>query len=203
MKNWTIFSLLFLLVLWDIGQAKGADVDIRTIEFDIYKTFDVINSRTGRKSRIRPSRNRKVKIVGKNKWAYEIKLTDANGNPEGATYLVAQKWARRALNIQAALHAARLKQVVDQSTQPPQADCKSCGIDEDSVPTPTSRDSVVTSEDLIEPDEKDVPVVTDNRNWKPGCEVLAKGNDLKSADSDQLFKCVRSIQKIHCRRSSQ
>lgn len=186
----TLLILLFLSS--SFGSLAAQEIDIRTIEFDVYKTFDVVHSKTGRKSRIKESQGRKVKIVGKNKWAYVIRVVDKNGNISGDSYMVAHKWARRALNIQAALHAAKLKQVIEESTKPPEMDenCQTCGIVEE---TPSVEK--VTQEDLVEPDEKDVPVVTESYNWKPGCEVLAKGQGLKSADSEQLFKCIRSIQK--------
>lgn len=187
-------ALIFVLLLFTaLGSATAQEVDIHSIEFDVYKTFDVINARTGRQSRIKESQGRRVKIVKKNKWAYVIKVIEKDGSVSKDSYMVAHKWARRALNIQAALHAARLKKVIDESTEPPkmEEDCQTCGLE---IEVKTAGEKV-KEEDLVEPDEKDVPVITDNYNWKPGCEVLAKGQGLKSADSEQLFKCIRSIQK--------
>lgn len=106
---------------------------------------------------------------------------------------MAHKWARRALNIQAALHAARIQKEIESSVQPPMPDCKSCGVDVDSNPEPVKAEPV-SQEDLVAPEEKDVPVVTDNTRWKPGCEVLANEQALKDENSRELFQCIRSIQ---------
>lgn len=192
MKNCLL--LLFLITIPFVLHAHSNSVDISSIEFDIYKSFDVINAKTGKQSRITPKQNNKIKIVGKNKWAYVIKTVDPYGNLSKSSYLVAHKWARRALNIQAALHAARLQKEIEQSTLPPTPDCKSCGVDTDSNPEPAVAAEPVTDDDLISPDEKNVPVVTDNTKWKPGCEVLADESKIKSQDSKQLFQCIRSIQ---------
>lgn len=191
MKNCRL--IIFLIILPLVVYAHSSDVDISSIEFDIYKTFDVINAKTGKQSRITPKQNKKIKIVGKNKWAYVIKVVDSQGNLSAGSYLVAHKWARRALNIQAALHAARLQKEIENSTLPPEPDCKSCGIDVDSNPQQVKAEPVV-QEDLVDPEEKDVPVVTDGTKWKPGCEVLADEKKLKEQDAKTLFQCIRSIQ---------
>lgn len=183
--------VLFLVILSPAWAHN--DVDIKSIEFDVYKSFDVMNARTGRTSKITPRQNKKVKIVGKNKWAYIIRVVDESGNVAGPSYLVAHKWAKRALNIQAALHAARIQKVVETATLPPEPDCKNCGIDVDSTPEQTAEP--VTAEDLQEPEDQNEPVVTDNRNWKPGCEVLARGSELSRSDAESLNRCVRSIQR--------
>ncbi len=191
MKNCLL--LIFLITLPFLARAHSDDVNISNIEFDIYKSFDVINAKTGKQSKITPKQNKKIKIVGKNKWAYVIKIVDPYGNQSSSSYLVAHKWARRALNIQAALHAARLQKEIEQSTMPPVADCKSCGVDVDSNPEAV-RAEPVTQDDLVSPDEKDVPVITSNTQWKPGCELLADEKNLKSSDTRKLFQCIRSIQ---------
>jgi hypothetical protein len=176
---------LMIGVLLSLQAFANDDIDIRSIDFEVYKSFHVQNPRTSRQRVIAPKRNRVVKILGeKQGWAYVVRIFD-NGKPVGGDYLVAKKWARKALNIQAALHAVRINDEVRNALQPPVAPCE---LAEEEIQR-------VRAEELAPTIVDEPPVVVDRGTWKPGCEVLSKGKSLtEGADTSSLLQCVRSIQ---------
>lgn len=155
------------------------------IDFETVRSFEGLNIRTGRNIQFAPHDYRTVKITGENKWAYKIRVFD-RGIDRGEEYFVAKKWARRALNIQAAMHAAQMNDSLRNAGRVPEPDCCDSNVyDDPSKP--------VTIFEEVRP----VPRPTNLQvqgNWKAGCGVLSNERALSSTHHESLERCILSIQ---------
>ncbi|MCO4793717.1 MAG: hypothetical protein KC493_08400 [Bacteriovoracaceae bacterium] len=201
LKFITCIMLIFSTLVY--GHINLDSQSVANIRFEVIRSFDVVNARTGRPHKIYPRGNVKVRVVGKNRWAYKIKI-EVNGEEKPGTFLATKKWVKRALNFQAARNAIRLQAAIQNATDAPQGDCgenreptnvqNSEPTDEDQIDSDNSIE-VIAAEDLFEDPEP--AVSTSNTEWKPGCEVLADRASLNAANPEQkasLKKCIKSIQ---------
>ncbi len=204
LKYFTCILLIFSNLVYGHINLDRTD-EVSELRIEVIRSFDVINARTGSKGKISARGNTKVRVVGKNSWAYRIRV-EKNGIDTGREYLVAKEWLKRALNLQAAYNALMLQRTVQDSTNSPTGDCVEQDADQianqqDIPNTDDEQDTdndqtfeVVVAEDLF---EDPAPIVTNNKQWKPGCSVLGDRKTLDPGNVDQyesLKKCIRSIQ---------
>jgi hypothetical protein len=204
LKSLTCILLIFSNLVYGHVNLDRTD-EVSELRIEVIKSFDVINARTGARGKISPKGDVKVRVIGKNKWAYRIRI-ERNGIDSGKEYLVDKKWLKKALNMQAAYNAMMLQRTVDDATNSPTGECNDQNDDQfsdqqDDSNTDANPDSdneptfeVVVADDLF---EDPAPIVTSNKQWKPGCNVLGDRKTLDPSNSDQyqsLKKCIRSIQ---------
>jgi len=201
LKYITCILLIFSNLVYGQLNLNNTD-EIEELRFEIIRSFDVINERTGKRAKISSRGNTKVRIIGKRNSNFRIKL-EVNGIDSGNVYLVDKYWLKRALNMQAAYNAMMLQRTVDEVTNSPTVDCVENDADQiaDQQNIPTNDEveevqpiQVVVAEDLFEDPE---PIVANNSVWKPGCEVLEDKKTLDPSNTSQynsLKKCIRSIQ---------
>ncbi|MFT6070462.1 MAG: hypothetical protein ACJAT2_000738 [Bacteriovoracaceae bacterium] len=186
-----IFSLIFSTIVY-----SHEDVDLTTLQIPIKKSFHLMNIKTGKQIQIRPKNNHKIRIVGQKKGSYIVRIIH-DGVEKPTKYLVAKKWARKALNFMAAIHIAKLHKVVAQVGIPIGGEeCRDSHhapeVSLRPIQRPDNISEFISEEDSMEPD---LPrTVTSHNAWKPGCEVLEKGKELKESDEAQLKRCMRAIQ---------
>lgn len=201
MKTITILITIICFGLTGMSPALAHEVTISDIDFKIHNSFHVQHPRTKKQMLIKPKKGRVVKIVGQNKWAFVVQIYD-KGVPHKGKYHVAKKWARKALNIQAALQVARMNDVVKEATNPPIAECTTNTVEPIHNPIDDDQDddavlaesTPVKEEELIDPEDKE-EVVLDVSGYRPGCEALAKGKAVSAQDKEKLTQCVRSIRR--------
>lgn len=181
-KNAT-FIYLTLVLIATFSQAHSHSVI--GIDFETVRTFEGLNVKTGRNVTFAPHSYRTVRIVGENKWAYRVKVFD-RGQDRGEEYFVAKKWGRRALNIQAALHAAKINETLRNAGKAPEEDC----CDQNVFHDPTEPVTIFESmRPVARPSVEQV-----QGNWKAGCGVLANESQLTNVHQKELEKCILSIQ---------
>jgi hypothetical protein len=204
MKTFKIILTTICLVLTGIivPQAQANNVSISDIDFSIHNSFHVQHPRTKKQMVIKPKKGRVVKIIGQNDWAFVVQIYD-KGVPHKGKYLVAKKWARRALNMQAAIQVAKMNKIVKEATNAPVTECNVESVqpihnpidddgDDDEVmasTTPVQEDELLDEEDKVE-------VTVDTAGFKAGCEVLTKAKGIAAEDRTKLLQCVNSIRKV-------
>lgn len=183
-----VFTLCFLTNVF----ASKVDINseaISEIQFNVVKAFDVYDPKTGYSHRIDPysgKKDLKIRIVGQNGWAYKVKL-EINGVEKDVEYQVTKRYLKNALDFATAYNMLRLNQTVQEAGQSPEQECDP---------------GAITPQDLFEEPEV---VVTNNNEWKEGCEVLADRSALDQADAGQkakLGQCIKSIQNSITRRGT-
>lgn len=177
------FGLFLFIILAAFSQAFSHS--IIGIDFETVRSFDGLNVKTGRTVQFAPHAYRTVRIVGENKWAYRVRVFD-RGIDRGEEYFVAKKWGRRALNIQAAQHAAQINETLRSAGRVPGPDC----CDENIFHDPSKPSSIFEQ-------TRPVPrpsLEQQQGNWKAGCGVLANESQLTNAHQQTLERCILSIQ---------
>ncbi|RZF21047.1 hypothetical protein DAY19_13795 [Halobacteriovorax vibrionivorans] len=190
--------IIFLLVTtklmaFDLGEKKNEDIS--DVQFDVVRSFDILDPDTGYSHRIdapKPGSDKKIKVrvVGQNSWAYRIKL-EIDGVEQDKVYQVTKRYLKQALDMASAYNYLRLNRTIGEVGKPPVAPC----IDGE-APRPVFVDEIF---------EEPKNIVTSNEQWKPGCEVLEDRSKLSSEDSEQrskLGQCIRSIQNSITRQGS-
>lgn len=204
LKYFTCILLIFSNLVYGHLNLERID-EVAELRFEVVKSFDVINERTGARSKIYPRDNVKIRIIGKRATSFSIRV-EVNGIDNGKIFLVNKYWLKRALNMQAAYNAMMLQRTVNEATNSPTGDCVENDADQiadqQNIPvTPDVQDEdesqaieVVVAEDLF---EDPAPIVLNNSQWKPGCEVLSNRKTIDPGNSTQyesLKKCIKSIQ---------
>lgn len=179
-------TVVLLLILGSSRVFSQNVSDLQDIEFDVARSFQGMNTRTGKTINISTSSRNSVKIVGENNWAYLVKISKAGQTLPG-TYFVDKKWARRALNLRAARYVHEMNRSIQDSTNRPKADCCDPNIHHNPEKV-TIFDELETSPKLGL-DEDD-----DSDNYLPGCQALEAPASKLSKNRDALMKCVQSIQ---------
>lgn len=194
-------KLLLLIALLATVNSHAIDLDekkyedISDVQFDVVRSFDILDPDTGYSHRIdAPSANSnkkiKVRIVGQNSWAYRIKL-EVDGIEQDKVYQVTRRYLKDAINLASAYNYLRLNRTIGEVGKPPLTPCYD-GF---------STRPVYASELFEEPDN----IITNNDKWKAGCEVLEDRGSLSSSSDEhrsKLGQCIRSIQNSITRQGS-
>lgn len=176
------------------SQAYSHNIsELQNIEFDVVRSFEGMNTKTGRMINISTNSRSSVRVVGENNWAYTIKVFKDNRPVEGEFY-VAKKWARRALNLYAAKHALEMNKSVSEATNQPKADCCDSNI-HDNPQEVTIFDELDTSpRPRARPENFPPGRETTQEDYLPGCQSLDTESSSRPRDREELMRCIRSIQ---------
>ena len=206
LKCFTCILLIFSNLVYGHLNLERIN-QVADIRFQVVKSFDLIDERTGSKSKIYPRENVKIRVIGKRSSFFRVRV-EVNGIDTGKVFLVSKYWLKRALNMQAAYNAMMLQRTINNATNSPTGDCVENDTDQiaDQQNIPATQDAnsenqdedqaieIVVTEDLF---EDPAPIVVNNSRWKPGCEVLADRKMIDPENTSQyesLKKCIKSIQ---------
>lgn len=194
------YSLAFLCLsvcLW-LPQAFSHNLsELQNIQFEVVRSFEAMNTKTGRMINVSTSARNSVRVIGENDWAYVLKVFKDN-RPLAGEFFVAKKWARRALNLYAAKHALEMNQSVGKATNQPQGDCCDNNV-HDNPQEVTIFDELETSPkpkarpENFPPQREDESTAT-QEDYLPGCQSLDVESSSRPRDREELMRCIRSIQ---------
>ncbi|EPZ51180.1 hypothetical protein M902_2732 [Bacteriovorax sp. BAL6_X] len=194
MKKLILFLSILAVSSIYAGTSDPSYEEISDIQFDVVRSFDVLDTETGYSHRIdapkkRSDKSIKVRIVGQNKWAYRIKI-EVDGIEHDKTYHVTKRYLKEALDMATAYNYIRLNRMVGEVGNPPVEPCGDSTVSTSLRPKPRP---VYVSEIFEEPES----IITNNQKWKAGCEVLENRGSLSAEDSEsksKLAQCMKSIQ---------
>lgn len=175
----------FLLIVFVWCLASSYAQELTGINFETVRSFEGLDVKSGRTVKFTARESRTVVITGENNWAYRVKVFDG-GVDLGREYFVAKKWARRALNIQAALYANKMNESLKNTGSPPKTQC--CDPN-----TFDNHDNSLSIFEELTPQGKSNLSQTQG-NWRAGCSVLSNERALSSAHQERLEECIDSIQ---------
>ena len=177
-----VFTVLFFSILFSSITFSHNTSDLQNIEFDVIRSFEGMNTKTGRIINISASSKNSVRVVGENDWAYVLKVFK-NNRPVGGEFYTAKRWARRALNLHAAKHVLEMNRVISEATDHPKMDCCDPNV-HDNPQDVTIFDELDASQELP----------TTQQDYLPGCQSLDVANSSRPRDLDELKRCIGSIQ---------